>query len=197
MPNRILLAEIDSNIRDNLSRELEMLGYEVSVAGVATTQDILDQARERHPDVIIAAATFRQTDSPTVCEMLVSEQIAPVLLLTEDMTSSQLERAKTSGVMGCLIMPWDAQSLMPAIEFAMQRYSQLQILQAKATSLEAQLTTRITRERAQGQEQQKLPGADENARWRQDQLRPGLTAAESYLYWLWKQYIDDNPDTTP
>ena len=147
MPTRLLLAEDEPLIRQDLKEDLERLGY-VVVGDVADGASAVALARELRPDLVIACIRMPKMDGITMAEILTRERLAPVMLLTAMSDEELIERARSAGVVHYVTKPWRQSDLKPAIEIALSRFQEFRELEGRVKHLEDQLATRKVVEKA-------------------------------------------------
>ena len=101
-------------------------------------------------------------DGIQAAEVLTQERIAPVLLLTAYSDRQLVDRAKEAGVVNYLVKPFREADLLPALEIAMARFTELRAMDKQIGDLKESIETRKVVERAKGllMEQQGLNEAD-------------------------------------
>ena len=77
-------------------------------------------------------------------------EIAPVLMLTAFSQRELVERARDAGVMAYVVKPFGIADLIPAIEIAMSRHTQMKSLASEVADLHERLETRKVIDRAKG-----------------------------------------------
>jgi two-component system, response regulator PdtaR len=147
MPTRLLLAEDEPLIRQDLKEDLERLGY-IVVGAVADGASAVALARELRPDLVIACIRMPKMDGITMAEILTREKLAPVLLLTAMSDPKLIERARAAGVVHYVTKPWRQSDLKPAIEIALSRFQEFRELEGRVKNLEDRLATRKVVEKA-------------------------------------------------
>ena len=144
---RILIAEDETLIRMDLAEMLRESGYEV--VGEATNgEEAINLAKELKPDLAILDVKMPKIDGITAAESIV--EISPVLMLTAFSQKDLVERAVDAGVMAYLVKPFTVNDLLPAIEIAITRHTQMLALRTEVTDLTVRLETRKIIERAKG-----------------------------------------------
>ena len=144
---RILVAEDETLIRMDLAEMLRESGYEV--VGEATNgEEAINLAKELKPDLAILDVKMPKIDGITAAESIV--EISPVLMLTAFSQKDLVERAVDAGVMAYLVKPFTVNDLLPAIEIAITRHTQMLALRTEVTDLTERLETRKIIERAKG-----------------------------------------------
>src|SRR5690606_19984527 len=81
---------------------------------------------------------------------ITGDRIAPVVILTAFSQRELVERAREAGTMAYLVKPFAKRDLVPAIELAVSRFSELQALEAEVAGLNERLETRKLIDRAKG-----------------------------------------------
>ncbi|GIV14856.1 MAG: Fis family transcriptional regulator [Armatimonadota bacterium] len=146
---RVLIADDEPIIRLDLKNMLESLGYEV-VAEAGDGVSAVEAARTLKPDVAILDIKMPGMDGIDAANVLNSEKIAPVVLLTAFSDMDLINRAKEAGVFAYLVKPFRESDLRPAIEIAISRYKEFLALEEEVNELEDKLETRKLIERAKG-----------------------------------------------
>lgn len=146
---RVLIADDEPIIRLDLKNMLEGLGYEV-IAEAGDGVSAVEAARTLKPDVAILDIKMPSMDGIDAANILNSEKIAPVVLLTAFSDLDLINRAKEAGVFAYLVKPFRENDLCPAIEIAISRYKEFLALEEEVSELEDKLETRKMVERAKG-----------------------------------------------
>jgi response regulator NasT len=164
-PVRVLIAEDEALIRLDLKEMLEEEGYTV-VAEVGDGQQAVDRAQELHPDLVILDIQMPVLDGLSAAEQIASNRIAPVIVLTAFSQRELVERARDAGAMAYLVKPFSKNDLVPAIEVARARFTEMTALDGEVRTLADRLETRKIVEQAKGRlmEQQGITEA-EAFRW--------------------------------
>mgnify|MGYP001195790724 FL=1 len=150
MPTRVVIAEDEAIIRLDLKETLEEEGYEV-VAETGRGDEAVELVREHRPDVAILDIKMPGLDGLSAAREIAGERWSAVLILTAFSQRDLIERARDAGALAYLVKPFQKSDLFPAIEVALGRFKELKALHEQATSLEEQLETRKTVDRAKGQ----------------------------------------------
>ena len=146
-PVRILVAEDEALIRMDLVEMLQEAGYSV-VAQAANGEDAIALATEHRPDLAILDVKMPILDGISAAEKIIS--IAPVLMLTAFSQRELVERARDAGVMAYVVKPFTIGDLIPAIEIAISRHTQMRSLAEEVADLHERLETRKIIDRANG-----------------------------------------------
>jgi response regulator NasT len=146
-PVRILVAEDEALIRMDLVEMLQEAGYSV-VAQATNGEEAIALATEHQPDLAILDVKMPILDGISAAEKIIS--IAPVLMLTAFSQKELVDRARDAGVMAYVVKPFTIGDLVPAIEIAMSRHTQMKSLAEEVADLHERLETRKIIDRAKG-----------------------------------------------
>ena len=144
---RILVAEDETLIRMDLVEMLTEAGYEV-IAQATNGEEAITLATEHKPDLAILDVQMPVLDGISAAEKIIS--IAPVLMLTAFSQRELVDRARDAGVMAYVVKPFTISDLVPAIEIAISRHTQMRSLAAEVADLHDRLETRRVIDRAKG-----------------------------------------------
>ena len=144
---RILVAEDEAIIRLDLVEMLTEAGY-VVVAQATNGLEAISLAEEHRPDLAILDVKMPELDGISAAEKII--EIAPVLMLTAFSQRELVERARDAGVMAYVVKPFGISDLIPAIEIAMSRHTQMKSLAEEVADLHERLETRKVIDRAKG-----------------------------------------------
>ena len=146
---RVLVAEDEALIRLDLVEMLREEGYQV-VGEAGDCEEAVRLAGELRPDLVILDVKMPKMDGIEAASVIAKERIAPVVILTAFSQRDLVERARDAGAMAYLVKPFAKRDLVPAVELAMSRFSELQALENEVASLTDRLETRKVIERAKG-----------------------------------------------
>ena len=146
-PVRILVAEDEALIRMDLVEMLQEAGYTV-VAQATNGEEAIALATEHQPDLAILDVKMPVLDGISAAEKIIS--IAPVLMLTAFSQKELVDRARDAGVMAYVVKPFTIGDLVPAIEIAISRHTQMKSLADEVADLHERLETRKIIDRAKG-----------------------------------------------
>jgi response regulator NasT len=147
---RVLIAEDEALIRLDLREMLVEEGYDVvGEAGDGETAVQLTEGLK--PDLVILDIKMPIMDGLAAAEKIAGSRLAPVVILTAFSQRDLVERARAAGAMAYLVKPFQKSDLVPAIEVALSRFSELTQLEAEVATLTDRLETRKAVERAKGQ----------------------------------------------
>ncbi len=145
----VLIAEDEAIIRLDLKEMLEEEGLQV-VGEAADGEAAVRLAEERHPNLVIMDIKMPGMDGLAAAERLAENGESAILILTAFSQKDLVQRAAEAGAMGYLVKPFQKSDLMPAIEVALARHSQVMALKKESSDLADQLETRKMVDRAKG-----------------------------------------------
>ena len=148
-PLRVLVAEDEALIRLDLVEMLEEEGYEV-VGQAGDGAAAVRLATELRPDLCLLDVKMPVLDGLSAAEQVVAARIAPVVILTAFSQRDLVERAREAGVMAYLVKPFQKKDLLPAIEMAVSRFTELVTLEREVSDLTGRLEARKVVDRAKG-----------------------------------------------
>ena len=146
---RVVIAEDEALIRLDLKEMLEEEGYSV-VAEAADGEAAIVKLTSLRPDLAIFDVKMPVLDGISAAERIAAERIAPVVILTAFSQRELVERARDAGAMAYLVKPFTKADLVPAIEMAVSRYSEIKALDSEVVALKERLEVRKLLDRAKG-----------------------------------------------
>ncbi len=152
---RVVIAEDEALIRLDLAEMLVEEGYDV-VGQAEDGEKAVELALEHRPDLVILDVKMPRLDGIAAAERIAGQRIAPVVILTAFSQRDLVERARDAGAMAYLVKPFDQNDLVPAIEMAVSRFTELRQLESEVEDLTERLETRKLVDRAKGVLQQSL-----------------------------------------
>jgi response regulator NasT len=162
---RVLVAEDEAIIRLDLAEMLGEGGYDV-VGQAGDGEQAVAMALDLKPDIVIMDVKMPVMDGITAAEQIGKERICPVVMLTAFSQTELVERARDAGVMAYVVKPFTASDVMPALDIALSRWSELKALEAEVADLGDRLETRKAVDRAKGVLMAKLKISEADAfRW--------------------------------
>lgn len=147
LTTRVVIAEDEALIRLDLKEMLEEEGYTV-VGEAGDGEEAVELARKHRPDLVILDVKMPKLDGISAAEKIAEESIAPVLMLTAFSQRDLVERARDAGAMAYLVKPFSKSDVVPAIEMAVSRFSELRQLENEIADLTQRLETRKLVDRA-------------------------------------------------
>jgi response regulator NasT len=146
---RVVIAEDEAIIRLDLRETLEEEGYEV-VGEAGRGDTAVELIRELRPDLAILDIKMPGMDGLEVARHITAERICGVLILTAFSQREIIEEARDAGALAYLVKPFQKSDLIPAIEVAIGRFREMQVISGERDKLEEQLETRKAIDRAKG-----------------------------------------------
>ena len=160
-----MIAEDEALIRMDLAEMLGEEGYDV-VGQAGDGETAVALAEEHRPDLVVLDVKMPRLDGIAAAQRIASQRIAPVVILTAFSQRDLVERARDAGAMAYLVKPFTKNDLVPAVEMAMSRFAELQMLEAEVVDLTDRLETRKLVDRAKGVLQEQLSLSEPDAfRW--------------------------------
>ncbi len=162
---RVVIAEDEALIRMDLAEMLAEEGYDV-VGQAADGEQAVALAESLTPDLVILDVKMPKLDGIAAAERIAEQRIAPVVMLTAFSQRDLVERARDAGAMAYLVKPFSRTDLVPAIEMAVSRFTELTALEREVADLSERLETRKAVDRAKGVLQKRLGLSEPDAfRW--------------------------------
>src|SRR4030095_14552464 len=149
LATRVVIAEDEAIIRLDLKETLEEEGYTV-VGETGRGDEAGKLVREREPDSAILDIKMPGLDGLAAAREIAGERRAAVLILTAFSQRDLIEQARDAGALAYLVKPFERSELVPAVEVALGRFRELRALADQTASLEEQLGTRESVDRATG-----------------------------------------------
>src|SRR6202034_3475782 len=135
---RVVIAEDEALIRLDLKEMLEEEGYSV-VAEAADGETAVEKVVALQPDLAILDVKMPILDGISAAERIAADRIAPVVILTAFSQRELVERARDAGAMAYLVKPFTKADLVPAIEMAVSRYTEIKALDEEVNTLKDRL----------------------------------------------------------
>ena len=162
---RVAIAEDEALIRLDLAEMLAEEGWDV-VGQAEDGQKAIELVLEHRPDLVILDVKMPRLDGIAAAEQIAGQRLAPVVILTAFSQRDLVERARDAGAMAYLVKPFDENDLVPAIEMAVSRFTELRQLESEVEDLNERLETRKAVDRAKGVLQESLGLSEPDAfRW--------------------------------
>ncbi len=162
---RVVIAEDEALIRMDLAEMLAEEGYDV-VGQAADGEQAIALAESLAPDLVILDVKMPRLDGIAAAQRIAEQRIAPVVMLTAFSQRELVERARDAGAMAYLVKPFSRTDLVPAIEMAVSRFTELTALEREVADLSERLDTRKAVDRAKGVLQKDLGLSEPDAfRW--------------------------------
>ena len=149
MTIRVVIAEDEAIIRLDLRETLEEEGYEV-VGETGRGDKAIELVRSLRPDLAILDIKMPGMDGIDAARLISAERICGVLMLTAFSQREVIEQARDAGALAYLLKPFQKSDLIPAMEVAIGRFRELQVLSGEVDALGEQLEARKIIDRAKG-----------------------------------------------
>jgi DNA-binding LytR/AlgR family response regulator len=134
---KLLIAEDDVVIAQNLSFSLEEIGYEVCKV-VSSGEALLSEINSCNPDLAILDITLEgKLDGIDTAAILVRASRVPFIFMTAKSDKETIDRAKLTNPHAYLVKPFDVRTLQSSIELAIHNAA----LRQSAITEPRQLTT--------------------------------------------------------
>ncbi|AEB08403.1 response regulator [Desulfobacca acetoxidans] len=118
---RILIAEDEAIVAEDIRRTLEKFGYQV-VGMVSSGAEVLAKTAEFNPDLVLMDIVLQgKMNGIEAAEVIQTRHQTPVIFLTAYADAATLERAKVTEPFGYILKPFEDQSLHTAIEIALYK----------------------------------------------------------------------------
>jgi response regulator NasT len=161
---RVVVAEDESLIRMDIVETLREHGFDV-VAEVGDGALAVAAVIEHKPDLVVMDIKMPNMDGLTAAEQMVDQKVA-IVLLTAFSQKELVDRANQAGAMAYVVKPFTPNDLMPAVEIALSRHSQLIALEHEISDLNERFETRKLVDRAKGLLNEKMNLTEPEAfRW--------------------------------
>ncbi|MCC5953348.1 MAG: response regulator [Acidimicrobiia bacterium] len=134
----------------DLKETLEEEGYEV-VGETGRGDEAVQLVKDLEPDIAILDIKMPGLDGLSAAREIAGERRAAVLILTAFSQRDLIQQARDAGALAYLVKPFQRSELVPALEVALGRFSELKALADQTQSLEDQLESRKVVDRAKGQ----------------------------------------------
>lgn len=134
----ILLVDDDRLILSTLTLGLVSAGYQVDTAESVDEAELWLESHER-PDMVLVDVRMPGRYGLELIDKLNTMNNIPFILLTAFNQDDIIEKAKSTGAMGYLVKPIDVPQMIPAIETAISRAEELQVLRKAKVNLQTAL----------------------------------------------------------
>ena len=159
----MVVAEDEALIRMDLVEMLDEAGYEV-VGQAATGEAAVELVRRLAPDVIVLDVRMPVMDGLSAAEVIASDGIAAVVMLTAFSDAELIQRARDAGVSGYVVKPASPSNVIPAVEVAWGRFKDQQELKGALDRVSGELRGRKLIDRAKAKLM--AAGMDEDTAYR-------------------------------
>lgn len=156
MQRSVVIAEDEAIVRLDLKEILSEEGYDV-VGETGRGDEAVELVRSHRPDVVILDIKMPGLDGLSAAREITKEGTSAVLILTAFSQRNLIEEARDAGALAYLVKPFQSEELLPAIEVAIGRFTEMRALEAENAALtdekrklQEQLETRRWVDRAKG-----------------------------------------------
>ena len=119
---KILIAEDELIVAENIARHLKNQGYEV-IGIVDSAQAAIDEAIEKTPDLVLMDIMLQgELDGIEATKAIQTQLHLPVIYMTAYADDETLRRAKVTEPYGYLVKPFKPHDLKTSIEIALQKH---------------------------------------------------------------------------
>jgi two-component system, response regulator PdtaR len=144
---RIVVAEDEALIRLDLVEMLREEGYDV-VGEAGDGVEAVRLVEELRPDVTVLDVKMPGLDGLSAAEQIGERRLSAIVMLTAFSQRELVERARDAGALAYVVKPFTRADLVPAIEIALSRHSELVALEAEVADLAERFETRKRVDRA-------------------------------------------------
>jgi len=163
---RLLICDDAPDAREAVRSTLAEQSEIEVVAEAENGEEAIALAASHEPNVVLMDVKMPRLDGIAAAQRIAEQRIAPVVILTAFSQRDLVDRARDAGAMAYLVKPFTQTDLVPAIEMAVSRFSELRLLEAEVADLTDRLETRKAVDRAKSVLQQQLSLSEPDAfRW--------------------------------
>lgn len=182
---RVLIVDDESLIRMDLKDQLESQGHRVVGQG-RTGVEALDLVKTIAADVLLMDIKMPELDGIEAARQICHLNRLPVVLLTAYSQQELVKKARESGVYGYLIKPVREEQLVPALEMALGRFKDEQVMQEMMVKEKEKRQEQIVIHKAVGLIQEQYGLAEEEAykrirQYSMDKKRPMIAVCQQIL----------------
>jgi AmiR/NasT family two-component response regulator len=133
----IMVVDNDGRLVAELADSLRAAGYRVT--GVASGDDALEVAARDAPDLAVLDVRITDMSGIELGSQLRERSGVPFLCLSDDVDREMVTQAAEEGALGYLVKPLAIQQIMPSIETALTRGSDIRKLRESESQLNSAL----------------------------------------------------------
>jgi len=146
---KVVIADDEAIRLMTLKAQLINLGHQV-VGDACTGEEAVDLIVETSPDLAIMDIRMPGMDGISAARRIMEIHPVPIIMLTAYSERELVKAATDAGAFAYLIKPVSEQDLMPAIDMAISRFRELDILRREVGNLNKALDVRSDVEKAKG-----------------------------------------------
>jgi len=146
---RVVIAEDEALIRMDLREMLESEGHEV-IGEARDGAEAVALARALQPDVVFMDISMPNVDGIKAAATIGAESMVPVVMVTAYSQASLVEEAARAGAMGYVVKPFSSSDIIPAMQVAVARRTEVALLEKEIADLNERLATRKALDQAKG-----------------------------------------------
>jgi AmiR/NasT family two-component response regulator len=179
---RVLLAEDKSAAAQRLTVQLKGLGHTV-VWLARDSREALSCAARLEPDLIILGTQFAVMDGIETARAILAQRPVPLILLTSYAAADFEQRVRGAGIMSSLVTPVESWQLARAINEALARFRELDVIREEASDLNQalEIRSRVVQAKRILMSRKKLGEAEAFRHLRQQSQRTGVRLGETAL----------------
>jgi AmiR/NasT family two-component response regulator len=150
MNKKIVIADDEPITRMDIREMLEEAGYDV-VGEASDGFDAIEMCKKFLPNIVIMDIKMPLLDGINASKIIIQENLADgIILLSAYSDANFVEKAKEAGVIGYLVKPLDNKSLIPAVEVALAKATEIKDIKANMINVQKKLEARKVIEKAKG-----------------------------------------------
>ena len=162
---RVVVAEDEAIIRLDIVEMLTEAGYDV-VGEAGDGESAVRLVEEQTPDLVVMDVKMPVLDGISAAERIGRAGRTAVVLLTAFSQKELVDRARDAGAMAYVVKPFTAADLLPAVEIALSRHTELRALEDEVADLSERFETRKLVDRAKSKLQTQFGMSEPEAfRW--------------------------------
>lgn len=150
MGKRIVIADDEPITRMDIKEILQEAGYDV-VGEASDGFDAIEVCKKQLPNIVIMDIKMPLLDGLNASKIIIDEGYADgVILLSAFSDTNFIKKATTTGVIGYLVKPFDNRSLIPAVEVALAKSTEIKKIRENMEKAQKKLEGRKLIDRAKG-----------------------------------------------
>lgn len=184
-PKRILIAEDELLVAQNLQSDLQSLGYEV-IGPAPNGEKALELLEAHDPDLLLLDISMPKLNGVEVAQAVNEKRQKPIIVISAYSDSEYIKGCTEAGIYGYLLKPVSIDDLRVTISVSWSKYLEQMQLHGEVVTLNQKLEDRKLIERAKGILMQNLGITEPEAMKRlqkqaRDSRRPMAHLAKSVI----------------